>query len=77
MSSRSTAWGTEEKRKVPYREASVACPLEWASEDREEDSMDIHGSAPTGTQGAKHRVQKWHTCMTGRSFIPETYINWD
>ena len=25
MSSRSTAWGTEEKRKVPHREASVAC----------------------------------------------------
>ena len=56
MSSRSTAWGTKEKRKVPYREASVACPLEWVSEEREEDSMDIHGSASTGTQGAKRRV---------------------
>ena len=61
MSSRSTAWGTKEKRKVLYREASVACPLEWVSEEREEDSMDIHGSASTGTQGAKRRVQKWQT----------------
>lgn len=61
MSSRSTAWGTEEKTKVPYGEASEACQLEWDSEEREEDSIDIHSSAPTGTQGAKRRVQKWQT----------------
>lgn len=34
MSSRSTAWGTEEKWKVPHREASVAC--HWNGTQRRE-----------------------------------------
>lgn len=44
-------------------------PLEWDSEEREEESRDIHGSTPTGTHGCRELKAG---CRSGRQ---RTYLH--